>query len=106
MGSDDSVEAHVADSLTAGDGLCRREVVEFVVESGPRLIEELIALGVEFTLSNKDDGEKFDLGREGGHSVNRVVHARDLTGREIERALLDTSSSAAFGPTHASALMY
>jgi len=92
MGSDDSVEAHVADSLTAGDGLCRREVVEFVVESGPRLIEELIALGVEFTLSNKDDGEKFDLGREGGHSVNRVVHARDLTGREIERALLDTIS--------------
>lgn len=92
MGSNDSIEAHVADSLAAGDGLCRREVVEMVVESGPRLIEELVSLGVKFTRSNKNDGEKFDLGREGGHSANRVVHARDLTGREIERALLNTIS--------------
>ncbi len=92
MGADDSVEALVADSLAAGDGLCDREVVEMVVETGPRLIEELVSIGVEFTRSGKNDGERFDLGREGGHSVNRVVHARDLTGREIERALLDAIS--------------
>ena len=88
MGAGDSVEAHVADSLASGAGLCNREIVEMVVETGPRLIEELVSIGVEFTRSGKNDGERFDLGREGGHSVSRVVHARDLTGREIERALL------------------
>jgi L-aspartate oxidase len=92
MSSTDSFEAHVADTLAAGDGLCHRDVVETVVENGPRLIEELVALGVRFTRSNKNDGETFDLGREGGHSVNRVVHAQDLTGREIERALLSAAS--------------
>jgi len=92
MSSSDSFEAHVADTLTSGDGLCNKEIVEFVVENGPRLIEELIAIGVNFTRSNKVDGEKFDLGREGGHSVNRVIHAQDLTGREIERALLSAVS--------------
>jgi L-aspartate oxidase len=84
----DTFDAHVADSLSSGDGLCRRDVVEMVVENGPRLIEELVSLGVNFTRSQ--GGGEFDLGREGGHSVNRVVHAKDLTGREIERALLDT----------------
>lgn len=92
MGRVDSFEAHVADSMTAGDGLCRKEVVEVVVESGPRLIEELVSLGVQFTRSKDGDGERFDLGREGGHSVSRVVHAKDLTGREIERALLEKIS--------------
>jgi len=92
MGASDSFEAHIADTLTSGDGLCHRDVVEMVVESGPRLIEELIEIGVRFTRSNKNDGEKFDLGREGGHSANRVVHARDLTGREVERALLNKAS--------------
>ncbi len=87
MSPTDSFEAHVNDTLLAGDGLCHRDVVEFVIENGPRLIEELIELGVEFTRSN-DRQEAFDLGREGGHSHNRVVHAQDLTGREIERALL------------------
>lgn len=88
----DSFEAHIADTLATGDGLCQKDVVELVVESGPRLIEELVSIGVRFTRSNKNDGEKFDLGREGGHSVNRVVHAQDLTGREVERALLNTAS--------------
>ncbi|MHC4743308.1 MAG: FAD-binding protein, partial [Planctomycetota bacterium] len=88
----DSFEAHIADSLAAGDGLCQKEVVEAVVEAGPRLIEELVALGVNFTRSKNNDDERFDLGREGGHSVNRVVHAQDLTGREIERALLERIS--------------
>ncbi len=88
----DSFDAHVADTLTAGDGLCNRAVVDMVVRNGPRLIEELLELGVRFTRSSKDDGEKFDLGREGGHSHNRVVHAQDLTGREVERALLQAAS--------------
>ena len=80
----DSFEAHVQDTLRTGCGLCHREVVERVVEAGPGIIRELMEYGVRFT---KRDGE-LDLGREGGHSANRVVHADDLTGREIERALL------------------
>jgi L-aspartate oxidase len=92
MSSTDSFQAHIADTLSTGDGLCNKDVVEVVVENGPRLVEELVSLGVQFTRSNRNDGEKFDLGREGGHSVNRVVHAADLTGREIERALLNTVS--------------
>jgi L-aspartate oxidase len=80
----DSLEKHVNDTLTVGGGLCHPEVVERVVGCGPSVIEDLIALGVEFT---RVEGG-FDLGREGGHSANRVVHAGDLTGREIERAVL------------------
>ncbi|MBD3403513.1 L-aspartate oxidase [candidate division GN15 bacterium] len=80
----DSFESHVEDTLRAGAGLCHRKVVEQVVHEGPAVIQELIDYGVEFT---RRDGF-FDLGREGGHSANRVVHAEDLTGREIERALL------------------
>jgi L-aspartate oxidase len=92
MSSTDSFESHIRDTLEAGDGLCHRDVVELVVESGPRLIEELVMLGVAFTRSTRNDGEKYDLGREGGHSINRVVHAKDLTGREVERALLAAAS--------------
>jgi len=84
LGQADSVEAHVNDTLKAGHGLSHRDVVERVVEVGPSVIEELIAYGVNFT---RVDGQ-FDLGREGGHSASRVVHAADLTGREIERALV------------------
>ena len=80
----DSFDAHVRDTLTAGCGLCHRDVVEQVVSAGPEVIKELMEYGVRFT---RRDGH-FDLGREGGHSANRVVHASDLTGREIERALL------------------
>ncbi len=80
----DSFESHIADTIRVGCGLCHADVVEKVVESGPSVIEELMRYGVKFT---KVDGQ-FDLGREGGHSTNRVVHAADLTGREIERALL------------------
>lgn len=92
VSSTDSFSSHIADTLACGDGLCHTDIVEMVVESGPRLIEELVSLGVRFTPSNKNDDERFDLGREGGHSVNRVVHAQDLTGREIERALLKAAS--------------
>jgi L-aspartate oxidase len=80
----DSFDLHVKDTLSAGVGLCHRDAVELLVREGPDRLRELIGIGAEFTMR---DG-KLDLGREGGHSVNRIVHAKDLTGREIERALL------------------
>lgn len=86
---DDSFADHVDDTLAAGAGLCRRDVVERCVRDGPERVRELIALGVDFTRSHRDSGaDALDLTREGGHSRRRVVHAADLTGREVERALL------------------
>ena len=82
----DRFEYHIKDTLTCGAGLSNEEVVRFVVTEGPERIRELVKWGVEFTRSEADP-ERFDLGREGGHSMRRVVHAKDLTGREIERAL-------------------
>lgn len=84
MSPTDSFDAHIADTLTAGAGLCHTKVVETIVRSGPEAVRKLIDIGVKFT---KVKGS-YDLGREGGHSTNRVIHAADLTGREIERALL------------------
>lgn len=86
MSSDDSFESHIQDTIKAGDGLCNPEVVKRVVKSGPRYVEELVNLGVEFS---KRKAKEYDLGREGGHSKKRVVHAKDFTGREIESALLN-----------------
>ena len=82
----DRFEYHINDTLACGAGLSKEEVVRFVVTEGPERIRELVNWGVEFTRSESDPG-RFDLGREGGHSMRRVVHAKDLTGREIERAL-------------------
>jgi L-aspartate oxidase len=82
----DRFEYHINDTLICGAGLCNEEVVRFVVTEGPDRIRELVRWGVEFTRSASDP-EQFDLGREGGHSMRRVLHAKDLTGREIERAL-------------------
>jgi L-aspartate oxidase len=82
----DHFEYHIKDTLSCGMGLCNEEVVRFVVTEGPERIHELVQWGVEFTRSTTDP-HQFDLGREGGHSMRRVLHARDLTGREIERAL-------------------
>ena len=89
---EDSFESHVRDTLEAGAGLCKESVVRTIVEEGPARIAELIALGMKFSESNlpsKDGGKQLDLGREGGHSQRRILHAKDVTGREIERALLD-----------------
>ena len=88
MSKIDSFELHVQDTLAAGVGLCHRDAVETMVREGPDRLRELIDFGTRFTVH---DGE-LDLGREGGHSVNRIVHSRDLTGREIERALLQAVS--------------
>lgn len=82
----DRFEYHINDTLTCGVGLCNEEVVRFVVTEGPERVRELVRWGVEFTRSTTDPGQ-FDLGREGGHSMRRVLHAKDLTGQEIERAL-------------------
>jgi len=88
MDPGDDVEAHVQDTLIAGAGLCREEVVRIVVTEGPERIRELIALGAEFDRGR--DG-RLHLAREGGHSAHRIVHAADMTGREVERALLDAA---------------
>ena len=85
LGSDDTFELHVADTLAAGAGLCRRDVVEMVVREGPARIHDLAELGVAFTT----DGGRLALGLEGGHSRHRIVHNADHTGREIESHLLD-----------------
>lgn len=84
-GSDDSFELHVQDTLRAGAGLCKEDVVRTIIAEGPALARELIEFGVRFSESAPG---QYDLGREGGHSRRRVLHAADLTGREIERALL------------------
>ncbi len=84
VGTDDSFDLHIDDTLRAGAGLCVREAVEYIVRHGPQAIEELIDTGVRFTRRQN----QLDLGKEGGHSRHRIVHAKDLTGREIERALV------------------
>jgi len=81
----DSFEQHIEDTLIAGDGLCDAEVVKMVVEDAPKRLQELINWGTKFDKSKSGD---YDLGREGGHSQNRILHATDVTGAEIERSLL------------------
>lgn len=80
----DSFESHIQDTLVAGAGLCKRESVELIVREGPEVVRNLIDMGARFTEKNG----ALDLGREGGHSANRIVHAADMTGREIENVLL------------------
>lgn len=82
----DSYENHIKDTLIAGDGICNEDVVRTVVTEGPEMIKELIELGTEF--DKKADGT-FDLGKEGGHSENRIFHHKDNTGFEIQRALTE-----------------
>ncbi|HNB80553.1 MAG TPA: L-aspartate oxidase [Chitinophagaceae bacterium] len=84
--SSDSYEKHIEDTLMAGDGLCRRDIVEQVVKEGPDRMRELIGWGADF--DREADGA-FKLGKEGGHSENRILHHKDITGREMERALLE-----------------
>jgi L-aspartate oxidase len=80
----DTFEKHVADTFDAGDGLCDENVVRFVVREGPERIREIISWGTRF---DKDTSGAYDLGREGGHTVNRILHYKDLTGWELQRAL-------------------
>jgi L-aspartate oxidase len=81
----DSFEKHIDDTLIAGDGLCNKEVVEIVVKEGPARVNEIIEWGAKF--DKEKDGD-FKLGKEGGHSESRILHHKDVTGWEMERALL------------------
>ena len=91
MSKEDTFEFHVRDTLTAGAGLCKEATVRTIVQEGPARIAELIERGMNFTereLPNEPGHMEYDLGREGGHSKRRILHAKDMTGREAERALL------------------
>ncbi len=83
----DSFDAHVADTLVAGAGLCDEAVVRRIVEAAPAGIDDLIACGVKFACGA--DG-RWDLGREGGHGARRILHAGDITGEKCEAAMIRT----------------
>ncbi len=82
----DNYQKHKIDTLDAGDGLCNEAIVDIVVEEGPRRVQDIIDWGARFDKAPGED--EYDLGREGGHSENRILHYKDLTGWEIQRALL------------------
>ncbi len=88
FGKDDSFDLHIQDTLKAGVGLCHPEAVELIVKEGPDQVKELEKWGVVFTHQPKHY-DHFDLGREGGHSRNRIVHVKDKTGMAMEQALLE-----------------
>lgn len=89
----DSIDSHIADTLTAGAGLCHEDSVRFTVENSRSAVEWLVTQGVEFT---RNDGpkESFHLTREGGHSHRRVIHAADATGRAVSSVLSDRAHEA------------
>ena len=82
----DSFEDHIIDTMVAGDHLNDPEVVKLVVEKAPSCMEQLISWGTDF---DKNARGEIDLGKEGGHSVNRILHYKDVTGYEIEKTLLE-----------------
>lgn len=89
---EDSVDMHLRDTLQAGAGLCKEDVVRTIVEEGPDRVAELVQMGMEFSereIPGADGEREFDLGKEGGHSKRRILHAKDATGRAIESALLN-----------------
>lgn len=93
---EDSYALHLRDTLDAGAGLCREEIVRTIVEEGPARIQELLELGAQFTereIPGEPGRRELDLTREGGHSKRRVLHARDATGAELERTFLRAVSA-------------
>ncbi len=89
--SKDNFEKHIDDTLDAGDGLCNKEAVYNVVTEGPARVQEIIDWGTRFDKTKSD--VDYDLGREGGHSENRILHYKDLSGAEIQRALIEKAKS-------------
>lgn len=83
---EDDLNKHIADTLDAGDDLCDEKIVRMVIEEGPQRVKEMISWGTRF---DKSPNQEYDLAREGGHSEHRILHYKDVTGAEIERALLD-----------------
>ncbi len=89
---DDSLAEHLQDTLVVGAGLCDREMVQHAVSRGPGLVRRLAnRYGVRFDRTSEDENAPFELGREGGHTRRRVVHFRDMTGAEVERALIEAA---------------
>ncbi len=89
LNSDDSFESHIKDTLVAGAGLCDETAVKILVEEGPTRIRELLEYGARFSTDESSANPyRLHLGKEGGHSKNRIVHAKDLTGKELEQTLL------------------
>lgn len=82
---EDNFEMHVQDTLTAGDGLCDEKVVRDIVKQGPKRIRDLIDWGINFT---KNENGEYDLGKEGSHSIRRILHVDDMTGKNIEETLI------------------
>jgi L-aspartate oxidase len=95
LGANDSFEAHIRDTLAAGAGLCHERAVEVCVKEGPARIHRLQEVGAHFDRAEgATDDADLDLHLEGGHSARRVAHAADMTGREVERAMLDAVRAA------------
>jgi len=88
--TNDSFQLHFEDTIKAGAGLCHLDVVKLLVSKGPDCVRELIDWGVQFSYRQQSKANELDLGREGGHSRNRIVHAKDLTGKVVEQSLLDS----------------
>ena len=88
VSAEDTFADHISDTLTAGGGLCHEDAVRIMVDRSPEVIDRLVQLGIAFTRGD-GDGAPWDLGREGGHSKRRILHALDQTGIEIERALIE-----------------
>ncbi|MBC8047464.1 MAG: L-aspartate oxidase [Fimbriimonadaceae bacterium] len=86
----DSYDKHISDTLIAGDGLCKKYIVEIVVKEGPERVKEIINWGADF---DKTTAGEYHLGKEGGHSENRVLHFKDITGKEIEKTLIDEANT-------------
>ena len=87
----DNFEKHIADTLDAGDGLCNKESVKNVVLEGPARVKEIIEWGTRFDKTKSD--QAYDLGMEGGHSAHRILHYKDLSGAEMQRALIEKANS-------------
>jgi L-aspartate oxidase len=85
----DDFEAHIQDTLIAGDGLCNPQTVAAIIQEGPKRVQSLMEWGVHFS---KNPNEEWDLGQEGGHSKRRILHVKDMTGAAIEKALLKATS--------------
>ncbi|MCC7246709.1 MAG: L-aspartate oxidase [Saprospiraceae bacterium] len=86
----DNFDKHIADTLDAGDGLCKTDIVKIVVEEGPERVREIIEWGARF--DKEKNSTEYDLAREGGHSEHRILHYKDLTGWEIQRTLMEEAA--------------
>jgi L-aspartate oxidase len=86
----DNTDKHIADTLDAGDGLCKADIVRIVVEEGPERVREIIEWGARF--DKEKDEQAYDLAREGGHSEHRILHYKDLTGWEMQRTLMEEAA--------------